>query len=283
MLNNMSETKTRDAAKQDAPKKEFPGKWMLNHLVMAFLLVVVLVFGAYVLLNVATKHGQELVVPDLSNMTVEEAMEAARSNKMVVEVKDSVYVKRMKRGAVYRQNPAPGNLVKSGRRIAVTINAQNAKQITMPNLFGASMRQAKAELLSRGLLLGKLVYVKDIATNNVLKQLYRGEEIQPGEMIDSESVIDLVLGLNDSDRETYVPDVIGLKRMSAVDAVLDHSLNVRGLKFDNSVKDYDDSLNAMVYRQVPAPSDSIAVGMGSEVTLYLTLEEHKIPIREIVE
>ena len=283
MLNNMAETKTRDAAKQDTPKKEFPGKWMLNHLVMAFLLVVVLVFGAYVLLNVATKHGQELVVPDLSNMTVEEAMEAARSNKMVVEVKDSVYVKRMKRGAVYRQNPAPGNLVKSGRRIAVTINAQNAKQITMPNLFGASMRQAKAELLSRGLLLGKLVYVKDIATNNVLKQLYRGEEIQPGEMIDSESVIDLVLGLNDSDRETYVPDVIGLKRMSAVDAVLDHSLNVRGLKFDNSVKDYDDSLNAMVYRQVPAPSDSIAVGMGSEVTLYLTLEEHKIPIREIVE
>lgn len=283
MLNNMAETKTRDAAKQDKPKKEFPGKWFFDHLVMAFLIVVLLVFGAYALLNAATKHGEELVVPDLSNMTVEEAIEVAKSNKMVVEVKDSVYVKRMKRGAVYRQNPAPGNLVKSGRRIAVTINAQNAKQITMPNLFGASMRQAKAELLSRGLLLGKLVYVKDIATNNVLKQLYRGEEIQPGEMIDSESVIDLVLGLNDSDRETYVPDVIGLKRMSAVDAVLDHSLNVRGLKFDNSVKDYDDSLNAMVYRQVPAPSDSIAVGMGSEVTLYLTLEEHKIPIRKIVE
>ena len=264
-------------------KKDFPGKWLFNHVVMAAVLVVALIVGAYVFLNVVTKHGQELVVPDLSNMTVEEAASAAESHKMVLEVKDSVYVKRMKKGAVYRQNPAPGSHVKSGRRISVTINAQNSKQITMPNLFGISLRQAKAEILSRGLLLGKLIYKKDIATNNVLMQLYRNEEITPGTLIDSESVIDLVLGLNDIDTETYVPDVIGLKRMSAVDAVLDHSLNVKGLKYDKSVKDFDDSLNAMVYRQVPEPSDSIAVGIGSEVTLYLTLDEHKIPIRQTEE
>ena len=264
-------------------KKDFPGKWLFNHVVMAAILVVALIVGAYVFLNVVTKHGQELVVPDLSNMTVEEAASAAESHKMVLEVKDSVYVKRMKKGAVYRQNPAPGSHVKSGRRISVTINAQNSKQITMPNLFGISLRQAKAEILSRGLLLGKLIYKKDIATNNVLMQLYRNEEIAPGTLIDSESVIDLVLGLNDIDTETYVPDVIGLKRMSAVDAVLDHSLNVKGLKYDKSVKDFDDSLNAMVYRQVPEPSDSIAVGIGSEVTLYLTLDEHKIPIRQTEE
>lgn len=272
MLCNMEDT-----------KKDFPGKWLVKHLVMAVLFALALILGAYVFLNVVTKHGQELVVPDLSNMTVEEATSVVKSHKMVLEVKDSVYVKRMKRGAIYRQNPAPGNHVKSGRRISVTINAQNAKQITMPNLFSISLRQAKAEILSRGLLLGKLIYKKDIATNNVLMQLYRNEEIEPGTLIDSESVIDLVLGLNDNDTDTYVPDVIGLKRMSAVEAVLDHSLNVKGLKYDKSVKDFDDSLNAMVYRQVPEPSDSIAVGIGSEVTLYLTLDEHKIPIRQKVE
>ena len=279
MLCSMS---TKNNSNQNT-KKDFPGKWLFNHVVMAAILVVALIVGAYVFLNLVTKHGQELVVPDLSNMTVEEAASAAESHKMVLEVKDSVYVKRMKKGAVYRQNPAPGSHVKSGRRISVTINAQNSKQITMPNLFGISLRQAKAEILSRGLLLGKLIYKKDIATNNVLMQLYRNEEIAPGTLIDSESVIDLVLGLNDIDTETYVPDVIGLKRMSAVDAVLDHSLNVKGLKYDKSVKDFDDSLNAMVYRQVPEPSDSIAVGIGSEVTLYLTLDEHKIPIRQTEE
>ena len=56
----------------------------------------------------------------------------------------------------------------------------NAKKVSMPNLVGYSMRQAKAELNSRGLSLGKLIYVSDIATNNVLKQIYRNREIRPG-------------------------------------------------------------------------------------------------------
>lgn len=260
--------------------KDFPGKWLLKHLLVAFVLVILMIAGAMVFLDVATKHNQELTVPDLSNMTVAEAEAAAALDDMVVDVTDSVFVKRMKRGAVYRQNPAPGSKVKSGRRIALTINAVNAKKITMPNLVGFSMRQAKAELLSRGLTLGNLIYVQDMATNNVLRQLHGNLEIEPGSMIESESVIDLVVGLNGNDFVTYVPDVAGLKYMSAVDAVHDHSLNVRRLRFDDSVKDYDDSLNAMVYRQTPAASDSIHVKMGSEVTLYLTLDAHKIPIRE---
>ena len=256
-------------------------KWILKHLVAAMVVVIALVVGAIIFLNIVTKHGQELVVPDLSNLTIEQADSVASAHEMVIDVKDSVFVKRMKRGAVYRQNPAPGSKVKSGRRISLTINAKNAKQITMPNLVGLSMRQAKAELLSRGLLLGKLIYVQDLATNNVLKQIHENSEIKPGVMIDSESVIDLVVGLNGNDFVTYVPDLTGLKRMSAVDAVHDHSLNVKDLRFDRTVKNYEDSLNAMVYKQTPEPSDSIHVNMGSEVTLYLTLDENRIPIRVI--
>ena len=265
----------------DSVKKEFPGKWILRHLVAAVVVVVALVVGAIIFLNVVTKHGEELVVPDMSNLTVEQADSLAKVHDIVIDVTDSVFVKRMKKGAVYRQNPAPGSKVKSGRRISLTINAKNAKQITMPNLVGLSMRQAKAELLSRGLLLGKLIYVQDLATNNVLKQIYENSEIKPGEMVDSESVIDLVVGLNGNDFVTYVPDLIGLKRMSAIDAVHDNSLNVKSLRYDRTVKDYEDSLNAMVYKQTPEASDSIHVNMGAEVTLYLTLDENRIPIREM--
>jgi beta-lactam-binding protein with PASTA domain len=255
-------------------------KFLLKHLLAALIIVIALIAGAVIFLDVATKHNQELQVPDLSNMTVDEAKAEAGLNDMVIEVTDSVFVKRMKRGTVYRQNPAPGSKVKSGRRISLTINAVNAKRITMPNLVGFSMRQAKAELLSRGLVLGRLIYVQDMATNNVLRQLYDNNEIAPGTMIDSESVVDLVLGLNGYDFVTYVPDVVGLKCMSAVDAVHDNSLNITSLKFDRSVKEYDDSLNAKVYKQLPEPSDSIHVNMGSEVTLYLTTDENRIPIRE---
>ena len=153
----------------------------------------------------------------------------------------------------------------------------------MPNLVGLSLRQAKAELMSRGLVLNRLVYVKDMATNNVLKQIRGAREIEPGTMIDSESKIDLVLGLNDIDNRTYVPDVTGLKNLSAVEALYDHSLNIKDLKFDETVKDYDDSLNAMVYRQMPEPSDSVSVAMGDEVMLYMTLDVARIPVKTIEE
>lgn len=260
--------------------KGIPGKWIWKNLLMAVLIVALLVTGAMLLLNVFTQHGKEIAVPDFSNMSVREAEYAASQAGMRVEVTDSVFVSRMRKGAVYRQNPMAGSMVKNGRRVMLTINAVNAKKVTMPDLVGYSMRQAKAELMSRGLVLGKLIYVQDIATNNVLKQLHGNREAEPGELIESESVIDLVVGLNSSDNVTFVPDVTGLKNLSAKDAVHGNSLNIKNMKFDESVADYDDSLNAVVYRQVPSPSDSVAVSMGDEVTLYLTLDHAKVPVKK---
>ena len=262
-----------------AGKTSKKGSYVLRHLLAAVALVVALIAGAMIFLNLVTQHGKEIAVPDFSNMTVDEAELAASEAGMRVEVTDSVFVKRMKRGAVYRQNPVPGSKVKEGRRVVLTINAVNAKTVTMPDLVGLSLRQASAEIMSRGLVLNRLIYVQDMATNNVLRQLMGNREVEAGAMVDSESPIDLVLGLNDLDNRTYVPDVSGLKNLSAVEAVFDHSLNVKGLRFDDTVKDYDDSLNAMVYRQVPEPSDSVSVAMGEEVMLYLTTDASKIPVK----
>lgn len=261
-------------------KKGIFSNWIVRNLTIAVVIVVALAVGAMIFLNVVTQHNREIDVPDFSNMSVAEAEYAAAQAGMRIDVTDSVFVKRMKRGAVYRQNPAPGSKVKEGRRVVLTINAVNAKKVTMPNLVGLSLRQAKAELLSRGLVLNRLVYVKDMATNNVLRQLKGSRQIEPGTQVDSETAIDLVLGLNDMDNKTYVPDVTGLKNMSAVDAVFDHSLNIKDLRFDDTVKDYDDSLNAVVYRQDPAASDSVSVAMGDAVMLYLTTDVAKVPARE---
>lgn len=255
------------------------GNWIVRNLLSAFVVFIVLLVGSMIFLNVVTKHNQELIVPELSNMSVADAESIAVAEGMRVEVVDSVFVKRMKKGAVYRQNPVAGSKVKSGRRIALTINAVNAKKVSMPNLIGYSMRQAMAELQSRGLILGKLIYVQDIATNNVLRQYLGSKEIEPGTQVESESVIDLVVGLNSNDGNTYIPDVLGLRNMNAVDAIHSSSLNVNRLRFDATVKNYDDSLAAVVYRQSPEPSDEMQVAKGSDVTVFLTLDENKVPKR----
>lgn len=263
--------------------KSFPGAWIIRNLLTAVLIVAVLVVGSMILLNVLTQHNRELSVPDFSNMSLAEAEVSAQQAGVRIDVTDSVFVRKMRKGAVYRQNPAPGAKVKNGRRIMLTINAVNAKKVTMPDLVGYSMRQAKAELLSRGLVLGRLIYVQDIATNNVLRQLYDNHEIAPGVLVESESVIDLVVGLNSSDNVTYVPDVTGLKNLSARDAVQGNSLNIRTMKFDDTVKDYDDSLNAVVYRQEPSHLDSLPKRMGDSMVLYLTLDHTKVPVKEMTD
>lgn len=248
----------------------------MKNLILALVYIAVLIAGVTIGLAFFTNHNKEIEVPDFTTLSVKDAAQLAESVGIRVEVTDSVYVRRMERGAVFSQNPAAGSRVKKNRLIRLTTNAVNAKQVSMPNLVGYSMRQAKAELSSKGLNLGKLIYVSDMATNNVLKQQYRGKDIKTGTMIDSGSEVDLVVGLSDTDNQTRVPNVVGMKYNRAVDAVHDNSLNVARTTFDDSVQNYNDSLNAVVFRQSPSAS-SAPIGMGGEVSLFFTLDESKLP------
>lgn len=248
---------------------KFLSNWIVRNILGAILFVLALVLVINILLGAITQHGKTVEVPDLTNMSVAEAQKAASQASLKVVVADSVFVRRMKRGAVFSQIPKPGTAVKKGRKIELTTNAVLARKVTMPSLVGFSMRQAKAELSSKGLSLGKLIYVSDMATNNVLRQLYHNRQIEPGTEVESGSSIDLVVGLNDVDGTTYVPDVVGLKYLRAVDAVQDNSLNVGILRFDESVRNYNDSLSAVVVKQSPAPGETPRT-MGADVSLYLS-------------
>ena len=248
----------------------------MKNLIWALVYVAVLIAGVTIGLAFFTNHNKEIEVPDFTTLSVQDASRIADALGIRVEVTDSVYVRRMEKGAIFSQNPAAGSRVKKNRLIRLTTNAVNAKQVSMPNLVGYSMRQAKAELASKGLNLGRLIYVSDMATNNVLKQQYRGSDIRTGTMIESGSDVDLVVGLDPSDNQTRVPNVVGMKYTRAVDAVHDNSLNVARTTFDDSVKNYNDSLNAVVFRQSPSAS-SAPITMGGDVSLFFTLDESKLP------
>ena len=256
-------------------KKKLKEYWIPFNLGLAVCLVLALVIGTNALLRCVTQHGKELIVPDFTNMTYEEAKQEAANAGVRVVVSDSVYVRQMRKGAVYNQTPKAGASVKHGRRILLTTNTRQPKKIAMPSLIGLSMYMAKAELATKGLNLGRLIYQEDIATNNVLKQQYRGGDIKPGTMIQSGSVINLVVGLSSSDSQTYIPNLVGNAYPRAVDLVQENSLNVGKLIFDKEVSTYADSVSAVVYAQSPKYS-SQAVRMGQEVSLYLTNDKSRI-------
>ena len=192
-------------------KKTLTGNWIVRNLLMGALFVILLIGATSIFLALRTRHGKEITVPDMSGLSSADANRTARAAGLKTVVVDSVYMKRVARGAVVSQVPKAGSRVKPGRKISLTVNSMVPKKVAMPNLVHVSLRQAKAELSSKGLVLGRLDYVADIATNNVLRQKYRGSDIAPGKEIFTGSTIDLVLGLNGSDAMTYVPNLKGYR------------------------------------------------------------------------
>lgn len=252
----------------------FKDNWILKNLIGAAVFFVVLLVGAAVGLNVITRHGKTVLAPDFTNLSMVQAQALAEENHVGVKVVDSVFVKRLAGGVVYRQSPRAGAKVKKGRSIFLTINSVVPRKVVVPNLYGYSITEARAELKNRGLNLGRLNYVKDIATNTVLGQYCGGVELHAGDLVVNGSDIDIKVGVGSEDNVTSVPLLIGQKYVSAVDAIHDSFLNTGRVTFDKDIKTYADSVNAVVYRQDEAGT---LKSLGAGVNIYLTLDQSKLP------
>ena len=248
--------------------------WIVKNLIGGAIFVAVLLVGVAVGLNLITHHGKTVTAPDFTNLTVAQAEELAAQQDVSVKVVDSVFVRRLAGGVVYRQMPKAGSTVKKGRSIFLTINSIVPRKVVMPNLFGYSITEARSELQNRGLNLGRLNYVRDIATNSVLGQYCDGKEVKAGDLVVSGSTIDLKVGVGKEDNETTVPRLIGMKYVRAVDALHDRFLNVGKVSFDKEVRTYADSVNAVVYKQ---DAQGAVKSLGTAINISLTLDSSKVP------
>lgn len=126
-------------------------RYPLTANLLAMLLVgIMLVVAAMWILSIWTEHGKVQVVPDVRTLSVKEAEQTLRGCNLLTEVVDSVYGSHGARGSVVEQVPPPGNKVKPGRTVYLTINAFETKKVTLPELIGASVRQARATLQTLG-------------------------------------------------------------------------------------------------------------------------------------
>lgn len=249
------------------------GKWAFKQFLIAIAAALVTLFILFTLLKVVTRHGQVLTVPSFTNMTYDEAEALAKKNHLRLKITDSVYVPQMKKGVVFKQNPPAGSQVKRRRTIMLSINARVANMVRIPNLVGYSLRQAQSSLAAVQLQVGKLIYVSDIASNNVLAQIYQGRNIAPGESLPAESEIDLRVGLNSTDCLTHVPDLLESNYQQVKPALIDNCLNLKEMIFDNTVHNFADTMQAFVYKQIPQASNNVSVTMGTGVTVYMTLNK----------
>lgn len=101
-------------------------------------------------LDVWTKHGQEVKVPDVEGLDYKRACAKLEAEGFNVVLSDSIYADTLQRGQVTEQNPKSGMLVKPGRAIYLTVNSFYPKKVLVKNLQGGSVVDAQVTLESLG-------------------------------------------------------------------------------------------------------------------------------------
>lgn len=233
-----------------------------------------------IFLRFSTRHNDSFEVPKFQGLDHDEYILLARQSKLRIEVADSVYLTNHQPGTVIEQNPKPGTRVKTNRRVFVTIVAHTPKMTAMPDVVGFTLRQAKANLEQKGLKIGYLRFKNDLGVNNVLSQRFRGYEIEPGIMIPEGSEIELLLGSGMYGERASLPQLVGMQFDDAKHQIIEASLNIGTLRFDQTIKNYQDTLKARVYNQFPAYSIPNKIAFGTKINLWLTLNRNKIPINQ---
>ncbi|MEG1648805.1 MAG: PASTA domain-containing protein, partial [Rikenellaceae bacterium] len=225
---------------------------IFRNIVLAISVVLIVIILLYISLGMFTRHGQRNVVPDFNGMTIEEAMMESEKLGLQFEITDSLFVASKPKEAILEQYPKPGNFVKRGRRIFVTTNSFTPKTVPMPYVSGFSLRQAKNKIIGSGFVIDKIIYREDLATYNVLQQLYKGKEITTHQNIMGEigSGVTLVVGLNPVDPEPIIPNLIGLTTNEAKNRLWEAGFNIGNIEYDNDIDD-DNRAQAKIYNQNP--------------------------------
>lgn len=159
------------------------------NIVAMLVVAVLLLVGTLKGLDMYTRHGEALLVPDVNGLTVEEAANRFREAGMQAVVTDSSYVKEKPAGVVLDQNPAAGKRVKEGRRVYLTINTNSVPMVSVPDVAdNSSLRQAEAKLIAAGFRLtevewrpGEKDWVYGVKYN--MRELGIGEQVPRGALL----------------------------------------------------------------------------------------------------
>lgn len=121
---------------------------------------VVLLIGALFFLDSYTRHGDSVEIPDVRGLDEQTAKSKLEAVGLLAEVTDTGYVYRATPYSVLEQSLLPGEKVKPGRTLYLTINADGPRKIALPDVAdNCSRREAEDKLKVLGFKLGATEYI----------------------------------------------------------------------------------------------------------------------------
>lgn len=167
---------------------------ILKHLVFIGLIALLLITSVLYGLDIYTRHGEFVTVPEVRRMQAEDAVALLARYGLRSEVIDSVYVDDVVKGAVVEQIPKEGSPVKDDRIVFLTINSTLSRKVTVPDVRDMSDRQAVAILIGAGFPQPEIEYVASEYKDLVLDVVYNGISVDRGQKFPVTSRLTLFVG-----------------------------------------------------------------------------------------
>ncbi len=176
-------------------------RWWIPALII-LLILAVLGGGLYLLASsLLSTNTDSVKVPDVVGFTEEAATRTLREAGFEVTTEFRVTTDQAKIGEVIEQSPDPDSFLQEGETVTITVGKRPA-QVEVPNLSGLTQEQAVTALEEAHLTLGTpTTQPSEEPEGTVVSQ-----NPLPGEMVDKNSTVDIVLSEGPS--EVTVPDVV---------------------------------------------------------------------------
>ncbi|WP_371807690.1 PASTA domain-containing protein, partial [Blattabacterium sp. DPU] len=202
--------------------------------------------------DVYTKHGSYVVVPDLKGFTIHKSISVLKKLGLKYEIDTSHYDPNFKINQIISFSPESGGHVKEGRHIYIQVNSKSSQSV-LPNIINKDKRMAIKLLHANHIFVKEIRYINDIDKNTVLKVLYKNKSIQPGyKFTSNQEGITLIIGKKyEKNNLVVVPNVIGMSLHSATRIFKNQLFHVINFYYDHTITNPD--INAKVYRQKPEP------------------------------
>lgn len=155
---------------------------------------IVLLFLLFFFINVYTRHGKAIEVPDVSGLTAEEATKKLDHAGLEGEIMDYRYEEGVPENVVLEQKPASKAHVKAGRVIYLTVCTKERPTYEIPDIIdNCSLREAQARLKSAGF---KLTSCDTIAGERdwVYGLRCNGRPVHGGDKMPEGSVLTIIIG-----------------------------------------------------------------------------------------
>lgn len=169
-------------------------------------------------INLVISQGtQELVVPDLENMTADEARQALAAKGLNYEAGPAEYSDEIEKDKVCRQSPAAGETIEAGATVTYYLSL-GVEPVEVPSVIGYSEGDATSILNDAGFKVSVEYTSSDESKGTVVGQTPNGGMLEKGESV--------TITVSEGPAGVKVPNVVGKSENAALTAITNAGLTM---------------------------------------------------------